>query len=309
MDAALAKEFLSSHGIQASVRGDDLWMASGELPMTSETSPSVWVHAEDFERSAQLLADWGTPTSATRSLWFCSRCHETNEEQFTNCWKCGADGSLSPQINLSKASSETLNVQGNHALQKSSPRYIYDRALLTELLVIICFIVFAHAQSYDGQKPFEQSERLGYLSAQQVWSGNLLGLLTTNFIHPGRALFAFCIIWFWVIGRQIELRKGRLNLVIVVLVSALSMQTASLIVHGRTQPGLLGVIFAAFVFSWLTKCFAIKGNENQAAIVLVGFFMSCLSLFLSREMMGSTFNAGFLAAILAVAVVSKSLRN
>ena len=94
-----------------------LWTARGELPFTPETSPSVWVREEDCERARKLIDEHqrvNNPASCARcgydlrgspeavcpecgwtfskaESWDCPTCGETNEGQFTECWKCAGD--------------------------------------------------------------------------------------------------------------------------------------------------------------------------------------------------------------------------
>ncbi len=57
-DAHLAVGFLESHGIKAVVQGAALFSARGEVPVTPDTLPSVWVENEaDAARARQLLDD------------------------------------------------------------------------------------------------------------------------------------------------------------------------------------------------------------------------------------------------------------
>ncbi len=94
-DAQLLKGILETQDIEATVQGDFLWSTRGEVPITLETSPSVWVVDEkDFERAMEIVRDFQRPEVPGDSLlqeWKCDRCGETNEGQFSECWQCGAE--------------------------------------------------------------------------------------------------------------------------------------------------------------------------------------------------------------------------
>lgn len=90
-EAHLIRGLLESHGIEAIVRGDFLTGGWGELPVDV---CAVWVTDDKrFGEADRLLQDFlqdrSAPLHAGRD-WQCAHCHETLENQFTACWKCGA---------------------------------------------------------------------------------------------------------------------------------------------------------------------------------------------------------------------------
>lgn len=90
-EAHFLRQLLESQGIAATVVGEMLGQALGELPLTADSLPSVWVEADDADRAAMLTADFDrrsrTPPPA-RPNWICPTCGEAVEEQFTHCWSC-----------------------------------------------------------------------------------------------------------------------------------------------------------------------------------------------------------------------------
>lgn len=97
-DAHLLKGLLEGERIEALVRGEFLWGARGEVPLTPETSPSVWVVNEvDYDRALEMVEEFrlnegGRPREGTE--WTCGRCGEINEAPFTECWQCGTERPL-----------------------------------------------------------------------------------------------------------------------------------------------------------------------------------------------------------------------
>ncbi|MEA3191800.1 MAG: hypothetical protein QOD26_133 [Betaproteobacteria bacterium] len=82
-----AKNVLEVEGIRAVVKNEMLSSAMGELP-PAECQAELWVLREgEAERAARLLKYelWteGAP-------WHCAICSESQEPQFTQCWRCGA---------------------------------------------------------------------------------------------------------------------------------------------------------------------------------------------------------------------------
>jgi hypothetical protein len=89
-EAHLVKGMLEAEGIRASVLGDQLYGAYGELPVL----PTVWVFDDALAARADgLIIDFLRGGAARRhrhERWTCANCDEQLEGQFTECWQCGA---------------------------------------------------------------------------------------------------------------------------------------------------------------------------------------------------------------------------
>lgn len=92
-EAHMVRGILEAKGIECVVRGEILFGARGELPVTPETAPSVWVVEEKrYDEARRIVAQYekanreGAPEGQT---WRCQSCREVLEGQFTHCWKCG----------------------------------------------------------------------------------------------------------------------------------------------------------------------------------------------------------------------------
>jgi hypothetical protein len=94
IDAHLLKGVIEAEGIQGVVQGDFLWSTRGEVPITPETCPSVWVtNDEDYEKAMEIVNKFQSQAAIGESEieeWRCENCNEINEGQFTECWQCGA---------------------------------------------------------------------------------------------------------------------------------------------------------------------------------------------------------------------------
>jgi hypothetical protein len=92
-EAHIVKGILESAGIEAVVKGDILFSARGEIPITPETAPSVWILEESrFDEARGLVRQYELANSGNLSsgdMWTCVSCAEKLEGQFTHCWKCG----------------------------------------------------------------------------------------------------------------------------------------------------------------------------------------------------------------------------
>lgn len=96
IDAYLLQGALETQGIESIVQGDFLWSIRGEIPMTIETCPQVWViNEEDFETAMEIVGDLQFQKTAVAGAsvqeWICEKCGVSNEEQYSECWHCGAE--------------------------------------------------------------------------------------------------------------------------------------------------------------------------------------------------------------------------
>ena len=90
-EAHIVSGMLNAAGIAAQVRGQFLTGGYGELPITSDTLPSVWIEDESQWAAARsVIAEYERP-SHRGSAWRCEQCGEIHGAQFTACWKCGRE--------------------------------------------------------------------------------------------------------------------------------------------------------------------------------------------------------------------------
>lgn len=91
-DAHLLKGFLEGENIEAEVRGEFLYGVRGEVPITPDTCPSVWVMDDaEYDRAMELVSifrEGESPNPVEGDTWRCG-CGEENEARFTECWNCG----------------------------------------------------------------------------------------------------------------------------------------------------------------------------------------------------------------------------
>jgi hypothetical protein len=91
-DAHLLKGLLEGENIEVEVRGEFLYGVRGEVPITPDTCPSVWVMDDsDYDKAMELVSTFRegeSPNPIEGEAWRCS-CGEENESQFTECWSCG----------------------------------------------------------------------------------------------------------------------------------------------------------------------------------------------------------------------------
>ena len=85
--ATLWADMLSGVDIAATVQRAWTGSIAGELP-PDQCLPEVWVQdASRCEEARQLLHRW---QHAPHRHWVCSRCQESVDGPFEQCWNCGA---------------------------------------------------------------------------------------------------------------------------------------------------------------------------------------------------------------------------
>ena len=93
-DAHFLKGLLETQDIKCHIRGETLFSVRGEVPITEETAPSVWIldprHLEEARAVvASYIAGLDQEEAEDRG-WVCDACGEQLEGQFSSCWNCGS---------------------------------------------------------------------------------------------------------------------------------------------------------------------------------------------------------------------------
>ncbi|MDB5295537.1 MAG: hypothetical protein JWO31_1520 [Phycisphaerales bacterium] len=106
LDANFLKALLVQEGVRAVVQGEALQEAWGNLNLTRDSLPTVWVDDADEAAALPIVdeyrrrdashanateADDATADVTARPTWTCATCGRANEQQFTACWHCGHD--------------------------------------------------------------------------------------------------------------------------------------------------------------------------------------------------------------------------
>jgi len=87
---------LAAEKVPARVVGENLQTASGELGMSFNALPRVWVAAEYATRAQEILARFdlenATPEAGEKAPpWTCAKCGEEVDSVYAACWKCQND--------------------------------------------------------------------------------------------------------------------------------------------------------------------------------------------------------------------------
>ena len=110
MEAHFLQGLLEQEGINSVIQGEALEGAWANLPITTNALPGVWVNEEDVPRARPIADEYELREIKSRSsaqeedkpagpTWKCSKCGEEVEDQFDECWKCGAERpETAPQV-------------------------------------------------------------------------------------------------------------------------------------------------------------------------------------------------------------------
>ena len=88
-EVGLLRGLLEQAGIACLTKNEQLAGALGEIPFL-ECQPELWVVDDDDRQRAEAIIAAHYAHAPAHADWTCSHCGETNEGQFSACWRCGA---------------------------------------------------------------------------------------------------------------------------------------------------------------------------------------------------------------------------
>lgn len=124
------------------------------------------------------------------------------------------------------------------------------RAPVTGIILILCTIIFA-GSLLGLFKPIASVLMimpLGNLLQNHEW----WRLLGPAFIHFSALHFIFNLLWWSMLGSQVERKFGSSFIIILFVVTALFSNLAQLIISGPNFGGLSGVVYGLVGFVWIT---------------------------------------------------------
>jgi len=102
IEAQLLQLELQRRGIRSAVMGSMLAAGRGELPLTTQTQPAIWIERNDADRAMAALREarispMGDESGEESPPWTCPQCGELVEDRFAACWNCLAERPPSPE--------------------------------------------------------------------------------------------------------------------------------------------------------------------------------------------------------------------
>lgn len=116
------------------------------------------------------------------------------------------------------------------------------------LVLFICLGVFL--LSYLGAFSYIQQALTIRSLDELVQTNQWWRIFTPAFIHFGVIHIVFNLIWWWVLGSQLERSFGSVSLAVIFAIAAISSNIAQLLVSGPNFGGLSGVVYALFGYVW-----------------------------------------------------------
>ncbi len=151
----------------------------------------------------------------------------------------------------------------------------WQRNWFTTLVSISCILIFVLMSIGFGGRIFEalQIQYVNELSTNYQW----YRVFGPNFMHGSLIHLLFNLIWWWVLGRQIESIFGSVALIVLFTVATLAANFSQLLVSGPNFLGLSGVVYALFGFVWWLGWLRPKWGLGLSN-ALVGFLLIWLVL-------------------------------
>ena len=152
--------------------------------------------------------------------------------------------------------------------------------ILTYLLTALSVIITgAAALGAQGGPLIARLGTFGLVDTQDIWNGQLWGLVTPVFIHGGVLHLLFDMLWLVQLGRILERTlPPAVYLGFIVLAAAVGSAT-EMLVSGTTGIGMSGVVYAMFGLMWAGRgAYPIWGViANQGNLrYMVGWGLFCI---------------------------------
>ena len=151
------------------------------------------------------------------------------------------------------------------------------------------------------QLSFTPMDSRGYLAStpdlQQWWR-----FITPMFIHFGLMHLAFNALWYWELGKRIEIRSGSLWLLGLTLLFALVSNTAQWLVSGSTAlfGGLSGVLYGLLGYCWLYQLILPNVHfdlPKGVVVMMLAWLVLCLSGVVTMLGFGAIANAAHVGGL------------
>lgn len=173
--------------------------------------------------------------------------------------------------------------------------------LLTYLLTALSVVITAAGLLSAGQTGslLYRIGNFGYANPQEIWNGQIWGLVTTVFIHAGVWHILFNMIWLVQLGRVLERSLSPVVYPAFLIAAAAVGSTSEMLISGTTGIGMSGVVYAMFGLMWAGRGMypawgAIATVENLRLFIGWGLFCIVATYFHFFNVANGAHAGGFL---------------
>jgi GlpG protein len=144
-------------------------------------------------------------------------------------------------------SGETVNLTPVKSFSAAKALYDLKQAPFTSSILAICLVIYLLAMTgISGPYFWLKIQPIAIL----IDSGQWWRLLGPALIHFSVLHIAFNMLWWWSLGKQIEITFGISSLLMLFVFSAIVSNVAQLLVSGPNFGGLSGVVYALVGCIW-----------------------------------------------------------
>ena len=204
-------------------------------------------------------------------------------------------------------SGETVKLIPDKSFSAAKTLYDLKQAPFTSSILAICLLIYLLAMvGVSAPYSWLQIQPIAML----VDSGQWWRLLGPALIHFSVLHIAFNLLWWWSLGKQIEITFGLSSLLMLFVFSAVVSNVAQLLVSGPNFGGLSGVVYAlvgcVWWLGWLKPSWGLSLPKPIVGFLLVWLVVGYLD-FLPVHMANTAHTMGLICGCLfAWFLVSRS---
>lgn len=152
----------------------------------------------------------------------------------------------------------------------------------TSAIIVICIAVYL-LMPFPASGMFIERQLfiapLNELASTHHW----WRLITPAFLHFSLMHIAFNLLWWWILGTQIEARMGRSSLLLLLLFTGILSNVGQLLVTGPNFGGLSGVVYGLlgfyWILGWLKPQWGFEINKGIIGFMLVWLILGYTDVF------------------------------
>lgn len=299
-EAEIVKFQLERAEFDVELRGSDLLSIRGELPISSETEPSLWVDEGSAENARSFIEELYSNSNGDAPSWICDQCQETIEGSFLTCWNCGQDKSRSPPAEAeskipSERPIERTKAPDTWEAWEARESENFQFPFITSFICLIALATTFKSGVMSG-KSWAELNSIGYFSGEDIWAEDFWKILTPMVAQPSWPVAILGVVFFAYAGFRLERYFNRLHWLVFIIVSTLVSNATVLAIFDNPGYSLLPLCYAS-----LGPLLILQKSEKPRNIwnlmAPIGFVMGIMGLELGALVsFVDVANAGYFAS-------------